>query len=61
MAFITLETDPPIVYAPVGRCIYCPDDGSAGLGDEHIIPYSLNGTQILPQASCRKCEKITAT
>ncbi len=61
MAFITLETDPPIVYAPVGRYIYCPDDGSAGLGDEHIIPYSLNGTQILPQASCRKCEKITAT
>ena len=60
MAIIKLETDPRIVYAAVGHCIYCPDDGSAGLGDEHIIPYSLNGTQILPQASCRKCEKITS-
>jgi hypothetical protein len=60
MAFITLATDPPIVYAPVGRCIYCSADGSAGLGDEHIIPYSLNGTQILPQASCRECERITS-
>jgi hypothetical protein len=44
----------------VGRCIYCPDDGSGGLGDEHIIPYSLNGTQVLPQASCRNCERVTS-
>jgi hypothetical protein len=59
MAF-TRATDPPINYAPVGRCIYCLDDGAGGLGDEHIIPYSLNGTQILPQASCRKCEVVTS-
>jgi hypothetical protein len=59
MALFTLATDPPIRYAPVGRCIYCPDDGAGGLGDEHIIPYSLNGTQILPQASCPKCGGVT--
>src|SRR5215467_13531941 len=50
--------DPPITYPPVGRCIYCPD--GAGEGDEHIIPYSLNGTQILPRASCHDCERITS-
>jgi hypothetical protein len=52
--------DPPVTYAPVGHCIYCPDDGANGLGDEHIIPYALNGTQILPKASCHKCEGITS-
>jgi hypothetical protein len=60
MALFELATDPPITYAPVGRCIYCPDDGSNGLGDEHIIPFSLNGTLILPEASCHKCEKVTS-
>jgi hypothetical protein len=42
----------------VGRCIYCAD--GVGEGDEHIIPYSLNGTQILPRASCHDCERITS-
>jgi len=58
-----LTTDPPKIYDPVGRCIYCsysPDDGSTALGDEHIIPFSLNGTHVLPLASCRKCEKVTS-
>lgn len=55
-----LATDPPVTYAPVGRCIYCSSSDSHALGDEHIIPYSLNGTQILPRASCRKCEAITS-
>jgi hypothetical protein len=52
-------SDSSVVYAPVGRCIYCDDFKSDELGDEHIIAYSLNGTQILPKASCRKCEKVT--
>ena len=60
MAFFQLTTDPPITYDPVGRCIYCQDDGSSKLSDEHIIPFSLNGTQVLPQASCRKCARITS-
>jgi hypothetical protein len=59
-ADLTLNTDPPVVYPPVGRCIYCSSDGSDGLGDEHIIPYSLNGTRILPKASCHKCEGVTS-
>ncbi len=45
------------IYAPVGRCIYC-GDTPAKLGEEHIIPFSLNGGMVLPEASCRKCEKI---
>jgi HNH endonuclease len=45
-------------YAPVGRCIYCADADSV-LKEEHIIPFSLGGTLILPKASCAKCEKIT--
>ncbi len=46
------------VYAPVGRCIYC-RTASEKLGDEHIIPYALNGRLILPKASCNRCAQIT--
>lgn len=60
MADFKLGIDPTVSYPPVGRCIYCPNDGSYGLGDEHIIPYALNGTQILRQASCHDCERITS-
>ena len=52
-------SDPVKTYSPVGRCIYCYDD-SPKLSDEHIIPFSLNGTHILPQASCLKCAAITS-
>ena len=55
-----LIAEPPIVYPPVGRCIYCLGDGSGRLKREHIIPYSLNGTQILPKAVCGACEGITS-
>jgi hypothetical protein len=43
---------------PVGRCIYC---GSADppLTDEHIIPEGLGGRELLYEASCKRCEKIT--
>ena len=45
-------------YSPANRCIYCgATDGP--LGEEHIIPLSLGGRLILPDASCRDCEKIT--
>jgi HNH endonuclease len=51
-------------YASVGKCIYCganqwSRDDDRGLGNEHIIPEGLGGKLILPEASCRKCEKIT--
>lgn len=50
--------NPPRRYAPVGFCVYC---GARGvpLGREHIVPYGLGGTMILPDASCKKCEAIT--
>ena len=44
---------------PVEQCIYC---GALGvpLSDEHIIPFSLDGTIQLTRASCAACAKITA-
>lgn len=49
---------PPIVYPPVGRCIYC-GTTEGDLRREHIIPFGLGGNLILPKASCRACEKVT--
>lgn len=45
------------VYAPVGECIYC--GITEKLEKEHILPFALSGTAILPKASCRKCASIT--
>jgi hypothetical protein len=43
---------------PVGSCIYC---GSRDdLTDEHIIPAALGGNYVLPQSSCKDCNKITS-
>lgn len=49
------------VYQPVWRCIYCGVEPKyrGALGKEHIIPKGLEGTLILPRASCRKCEDRT--
>jgi hypothetical protein len=53
---------PDHLYPPIGRCIYCGEtDPPLEVGrftDEHIIPLSLGGNLLLPQASCKKCEKI---
>lgn len=43
-----------IRYDPVGYCIYC---GNHSIGDEHIIPRAIGGTLVLPNASCRPCER----
>ena len=57
MANNILET-PVHYYEPVGECIYC---GSLeNLTNEHIIPLSLNGTDVLPAASCDECAGITS-
>ena len=49
-------------YAPVGQCIYCGivdvPPGMKRFHDEHIVPLALNGTLILPEASCRQCERV---
>ena len=48
---------------PVGMCIYCgsteyePSQPGKRLGDEHTLPFSLGGNHVLPQASCRACER----
>ncbi len=47
------------VLGKVEKCIYCkkPD---VPLSEEHIIPYGLNGNQVLLEASCSECSKITS-
>jgi hypothetical protein len=51
-------------YDPAGLCIYCgrstysDKQPTRKFGDEHIIPFSLGGTLILPDASCETCERI---
>lgn len=44
-------------YAPVGKCIYC--GSTDDLTDEHIIPFALSGTAVLPDSSCRTCATLT--
>ncbi len=47
------------ILGRVGKCIYCKRSNVA-LSDEHIIPYGLNGNQVLLDASCSDCSKITS-
>lgn len=54
----------PMKFRPAGRCIYCGateyEKGDCRpLADEHIVPLALNGIHVLPEASCRTCERIT--
>jgi hypothetical protein len=42
-----------------GRCTYCGSDGGAdGLGEEHVVPLSLNGETVIDGASCKTCEAL---
>lgn len=45
-------------YPAANRCIYCGATGE--LTREHIIPYGLNGTAVIPAASCRECATKTS-
>jgi hypothetical protein len=45
-------------YSVVSVCIYC--GSTIGLEDEHIVPFGLGGTAILPAASCRACATVTS-
>ena len=47
------------ILGNVGRCIYC-KKADVKLSEEHIIPYGLNGNQVLLNASCSDCSKITS-
>ena len=46
----------------MGRCIYCgstePSSGARRFGDEHVVPLALNGALVLPEASCKSCERV---
>ncbi|CUH43447.1 hypothetical protein RUM4293_02342 [Ruegeria atlantica] len=46
-----------------GYCIYCGakvySDDRKKLGDEHIIPFSLEGELVFLEASCLSCERVT--
>lgn len=44
-------------YVPIGRCIYCGD--TEDLRKEHILPFGLGGSAVLPRSTCRSCAKIT--
>jgi hypothetical protein len=41
----------------INKCIYC--GSTSDLRDEHILPYSLWGTEVLKKSSCRACEQVT--
>lgn len=45
-------------FHPANKCIYC-GATDVRLSDEHIVPYSFNGTLILPKASCASCADTT--
>jgi len=55
-----------MTYDSVGKCIYCGSTAYAAgepshrLGDEHIIPQGIGGKLLLPEASCKNCERITS-
>lgn len=45
------------VYKAVGFCIYC--GSKEKLQKEHILPFGLSGSAVLPKASCSNCASIT--
>lgn len=54
---------PEVRSAPAGLCVYCGASTYTAEGgklhEEHIVPLSINGNYVLPEASCRDCEQIT--
>lgn len=43
---------------PANECVYCGE--KEGLSEEHIIPFGLNGTLVIPSASCKDCAGVTS-
>ena len=56
-----IETDgSPYRYRAANRCIYCNarPDAATELTDEHVIPKGLMGCNVIPKASCKKCQEV---
>lgn len=51
------DRQPNLELTPVGRCIYC-NAQDTKLNREHIWPDGLGGHLILPQSSCKACERL---
>jgi hypothetical protein len=49
--------DRAAVFAPAKQCIYCLN-AEPPFTREHVIPRGMGGGMILPEASCRACQKI---
>lgn len=47
-----------VQFRAAGVCIYC--GATESLDREHIIPFGLSGTAVLPAASCKNCAKVTS-
>lgn len=54
---LSMKTLNNIQYPPAGVCIYC--GSTQNLTKEHILPFGLSGTAVLPVSSCRTCASIT--
>lgn len=54
---MTLPIDLKPNNVRIGHCIYC--GAITDLTREHVFPYSLGGTWVLQDASCRTCAGIT--
>jgi hypothetical protein len=50
---------PNVTFSAVNYCIYC-NATDVQLTDEHVIPFGLGGTVVLPKASCKACAGKTA-
>jgi hypothetical protein len=50
---------PDLTFSPVGHCIYC-GKNEGQMTDEHVIPFGLGGTLVLPKSSCPACSAKTA-
>lgn len=46
-----------LTYKPIGKCIYC--GSTKNLRKEHILPFGLSGTAVLPDSTCQRCATIT--
>jgi hypothetical protein len=60
MTYRLLKIKAKTMRAPsVGRCIYC-GATEVVLTEEHAVPLALGGRDIIPDASCEECRRITA-